>query len=171
MVAVWSSRVFVAIDCINADLEAAAWPPHSTTTTVPTVGVGNSMNPQPSETEVGEFVDVLYRVEDDAAIETTRVQGREESFLIDVYVRSSVPGQDRPSTWERLAELAEVVQALYVGTANGRLTFTPPDFPGVSTLGGLVRVTPQMWRTDAGWSGDCVVTFRINARLDQEVAP
>lgn len=172
MVAVWSSRVFAAIDQINSDLEGAAWPPHPLTGETPTVGVGDNRTPKPTETEVGEFVDVLYRVEDDAAIEWTRVQGREERFLVDIFVRSSFPDQDRPSTWERLGELAEVVQALYLSwnSSSRKIVFTPPAFPGVADLGGLERVTPQMYRTDGGWAGDCIVTFRIAARLDQEVS-
>jgi hypothetical protein len=164
--AVWSSRVFVALRQIAADLDNAAWPLHPTTNATPTVGVGDS---RLTETEADEFVDVIPRVEDDAAVETTRVTGREESFLVDVYVRSSVAGVERDAALERLEQLAEIVQGMYL-SFDGRLVFTPPDFPGVAHLGGLVRVTPQMWRTDAGWAGDCVVTFRINARLDQEVA-
>lgn len=166
MAAVWSSRVFVALRQIAADLDAADWPLHPTTNAVPTVGVGDS---RLTETEADEFVDVIPRVEEDAAVEVTRVTGRDESFLIDVYVRSSVAGMDRTAALDRLEQLAEVVQGMYV-SFNGRLVFTPPDFPGVAKLGGLVRVTPQMWRTDAGWSGDCLVTFRINAQLDREVA-
>lgn len=167
--AVYTSRVFVALERIATDLALATWPPHPVTGEVPTVGVGSSADPRPDETEVGEFVDVVYRVEDDAAIDWTRIVGRDEQFLIDVYCRSSVPGADRPGTHYRLEALAEVVQGLYLSwdaTVN-RVAFTPPDFPGVAHLGGLVRVTPQAWRTDAGWAGDCLVTFRVHARLDQ----
>lgn len=167
-----SSRVFEAIAQITADLDGAAWPPHEVTNEKPTIGVGDSQNPQPNETEVGEFVDVLYRVEEDAAVEWSRISGREEEFLVDVYIRSSVLGSDRPAAWVRLGQLAEVVQGLYVSWDGTRrqAVFTPPDFVGVAKLGGLVRVTPQMWRTDEGWAGDCIVTFRIHARLDQEVS-
>lgn len=160
----YHSRVFVAVAQIAADLEAATWPIHDTMG-LPTVGVGDSRNPKPNETEVGEFVDVLYRVEDDASIEWARMSqpGKDERFLVDVYVRSSVAGVDRGDAWSRLEELAEVVQSRYWAPATG--TFTPPAFPGVAPLGGVERVTPQMWRTDEGWAGDCIVTFRIAARI------
>lgn len=162
----YHSRVFAAIIRIAADLEQAPWPLHPTTNEVPTVGVGDSQNPKPDETEVGEFVDVIHRVEDDAAVEWARVQGRDENFLIEVYIRSSVLGQDRATAWRRLAELAEVPQALYyIIPPTGPAQFRPPQFDGVAALGGLVRVTPQMWRTDSGWAGDCIVTFRISARI------
>lgn len=171
MAAVVTSRVFVALAKISADLESAAWPPHPRDGIVPTVGVGSNVDPRALETEVGEFVDVQYRVEDDAAVEWQRVSGREESFLVDVYVRSAVGNTDRPTAWERLEALAEVVQGLYLSwdATRRQVQFTPPDFPGVARLGGLARVTPQMWRDGDGWVGDCIVTFRIAARLDQEV--
>lgn len=170
--AVVTSRVFAALAQITADLEAASWPPHPVTGITPTVGVGDNSNPKPGETEVGEFVDVVYRVEDDAAVEWSRVSGREEQFLVDVEIHSNVTGADRPTVWARLEELAEVVQGLYLSwdPVRRKVEFTPPAFPGVARLGGLERVTPQSYRTDEGWAGDCIVAFRIHARLDQEVA-
>lgn len=173
MPVVTTSRVFDAIAQITADLEGAAWPPHEITGEKPTVGVGSSENPQSNETEVGEFVDVIYRVEDDAAVEVTRITGRDEQFLVEVYIRSSVVGSDRPTVWARLRQLAEVVQGMYVAwdATHRKLVFTPPQFPGVALLGGLVRVAPQSYPLpNEGWAGDCIVTFRIHARLDQEVS-
>ena len=160
------SRVFAAISAIADDLVGATWAPHPVTNLRPTVGVGDSRFPEPNESEVGEFVDVLYRVEDDASVEWGRIQGRDESFLVDVFIRSSVAGTDRPTVWARLEQLAGVPQGLYYQLApTGPATFVPPEFPGVARLGGLVRVTPQVWRTDQGWVGDCIVTFRVHARI------
>lgn len=162
----YHSRVFAAITQIAADLDVATWPPHPTTGRAPVVGVGDSRNPKPNETEADEFVDVIYRVEDDASITWARIQGRDETFLVDVYVRSSVLGQDRAKAWDRLSELAEIPQGMYyVIPPTGPAVFAPPVFPGVAKLGGVERVTPAMWTTDQGWFGECIITFRISARI------
>lgn len=155
----YTSRVFAAIRRIAADLDAAAWPPHPVTGHQPVVGAG--ANADSSE----DMVDVVYRVEDSASSTWAAMSKarQDETFEVDVYIRCATLGAERAEAWDRLEQLADVVQGLYRDSATGQ--YTAPDFPGVSQLGGLTRVTPAMWAGDEGWSGEVIVTFRIEARI------
>jgi hypothetical protein len=165
------SSVFGVLAWIADRLEASVWPTHAETQDKPAVGVGNSYiaDRQP----VGpDMVDVVYRVEDDATIDWVTISPatRDERFLVDIYIRTMVPGQSRQRCWERLAELADVVQGVFYDPTSGE--FTPPGTnpDGVNEawyhpLGGIARVAPQAWPADQGWVGECTVTVAVATRI------
>jgi hypothetical protein len=163
------SSVFGVLAWIADRLERSVWPPHAETQDRPAVGVGDSYRGTPTGTDM---VDVVYRVEDDATIDWVTVSpaSRDERFLVDIYIRTMVPGQDRHRAWERLAELADVVQGVFYDPTSGE--FTPPGHNSDGTneawyhpLGGIARVAPQAWPTDQGWVGECTVTVAVATRI------
>lgn len=158
----YHSRVFAVVDWFNEQLTDATWPPHPTTNLTPDVGVGESNQ------EGVEHIDVIYRIDDDATMNwvVSSPPGRDEDFAVDVLIRSLWSGVEREVVWARLAEMAEVVQGIVVDPTGTTLQFRAPgEKPWSVNLGGVARVSPQAWRTDEGWVGDCVVTFRVRTRI------
>lgn len=157
----YHSRTFAVLRDISERLDHAPWAPHPTTNRLPVVGIGDT------GAQEFETVDVIYRVGDDATIEWARMSqaGRDERFEVDILIRTSVPGNSRTTALDRLEELAEVAQGVFYAPDSG--VYLPPGNgeQWASTLGGVNRVTPQLWATDEGWAGDCGVTVRVAVRI------
>lgn len=157
----YHSRVFAVLRWFDTQLTESTWPAHPNGIP-PTVGVGDS------DPEGVESIDVLFRIEDDATITPVVVSptGSSEEFTVDVLIRSFWPGVDRTDLLDRLELLAEVTQATVRKPEGGQVTFKAPgEAPWSVNLGGVARVAPQAWRTDEGWVGDCVVSFRVHTRI------
>jgi hypothetical protein len=165
------SSVFGVLTWIADRLDRSVWPTHAETLEKPAVGVGAGYQSAP----VGaDTVDVVYRVEDDATIDWVTISpaSRDERFLVDIYIRSMVRGQDRQRCWERLEELANVAQGVFYDPAT--LEFTPPGWeadgvhaPWYHPLGMIARVVPQAWPEPGGegWVGECTVTVAVATRI------
>jgi hypothetical protein len=156
------SVVFDVLDAIRDAIVDADWPTHGDTLGKPDVGYAFEESPDLA----AERVQVIDRVDDDALIEWMRLSpaGRDERFIIDIYIRTVVDGQTREQCWNRLRELAEVVQGVFYNPTTGALD-PPGDVVGWLPIGGVNRVTAQMEHGPEGWLGRCVVTVAVAARI------
>lgn len=157
------SAVFDVLDAIRGAVVEADWPTHGDTLAKPDVGYAFDESGDMAD----ETVQVIDRVEDDASIEWARFSpgGRDERFLVDIFVRTAVFGQHRDRCWDRLRELSEVVQGVFYNPTTGDME-PPGDVTGwVPGVGGIARVTPRMWHDLEGWVGQCVVTVAVLVRI------
>lgn len=156
------STVFDVHDIIAEAIADADWPTHGDTLARPDVGFGLDESPDRAD----ERVQVVDHVEDDASIEWARFSpgGRDERFLVDIVIDSTVPGQSRVAARARIRELAEVVQGVFY-------TPDPPDYDPPTApdwwlpIGGVSRVTYQIWHDGEGWVGQSVVTVAVATRI------
>jgi hypothetical protein len=154
--------VFDVLAAIRDAIVDADWPTHGDTLGRPDVGYAFEESPDLA----AETVQVIDRVDDDAVIEWARLSpaGRDERFMIDVYIRTAVEGQTRDQCWDRLRELAEVVQGTLYDPDTGALG-PPGSVVGWLPIGGVQRVTPSMWHDLEGWVGQCIVSVAVAARI------
>lgn len=151
---------------VAEDMADAAFPPHEVTNAKP--GVNPADWP-----EALEAVVVLSRANDDAAVlewMSFGSGGREERYIVDVHVRTQVPGRSWAQMMARLADLVGVVLDVYTDSATSR--FLPPgglEAGGANRYGifhGMANAELQdQWPTDEGWAGECRVALRIAARI------
>jgi hypothetical protein len=157
------SAVFDVLDAIRDAIVDADWPTHGDTLGTPDVGYAFDESP---DALAAERVQVIDRVEDDAVIEWARLSpaGRDERFMIDVYITTAVPGQTREGCWDRLRELSEVVQGTLYSPTTGALD-PPGSVVGWLPIGGVARVTPSMWHDLEGWVAQCIVSVAVATRI------
>lgn len=159
---------FAVLSAMANDLEAVGWPPHPTTNLPPQVSIGQDA------TNEAESIVVRLRTDDDNATAEWSSMGRggrDERFIADVWIMSTVPGASYTDMWNRLEELTEVVLAVYTDDAG---QFIPPtgtaldedmDPPHGVYNGAANAELQNQWGTDEGWSGECRVAVRIAARI------
>lgn len=159
------TRTFAVTERIATMLEDATWPAHPVTTETPHVSIGMD------EAYSGEAIIVRLRTDEDAAtVEWMKMSthGRDERFIVDVYVESTVAGATWRQMWDRLAELADVVLAKFVDDSQfihpGGRDDTAPGYLGVWSGDANVAEHDQ-WGTDEGWSGRCRIAVRVAALI------
>lgn len=162
------TMTFAVLSAMAADLEAVGWPPHPTTNRPPRVSIGQD------ETNQDESIVVRLRTDNDdatAAWASMGRGGRDERFIADVWILSSVPGATYSVMWDRLAELTEAVLDVFIDE-DGQ--FVKPSgteldedmVPPYGVWDGAANAELQnQWGTDEGWSGECRVAVRIAARI------
>jgi hypothetical protein len=91
-------------------------------------------------------------------------QTRDETFDVEVVVRSYVPGRSRGDVFDRLEELADVVQGCVLDHSSGAVT-PPGDAAWSVKLGGVTRVTFKLLPLDEGWIGVSTVLFSVHTRI------
>lgn len=154
------STVFDALRATRDRLAEASWPLHPTAGTK----VGLSFGTAPPE-YTGEAVFVRMRVEQDASIAWTQVSpgGRTETYELAIEIGSYVPGRTEDDVLDRLQVLSDTAQGQFYDPDT--LTFRPPQFDGVMMLGGVGRVVPDLWQSDEGRQGDCLIGLTVVARI------
>jgi hypothetical protein len=161
----YTSRVFAIFRWLMDELRGQDWPANVYTLEKPTVDVGDQ-DFLPSE-EGAETVGIVQRVDDNAMIEWKRIGGgqrRDESFDIEVVIRSYVPDRSRGDVFDRLEELADVVQNCVYDAPTGEFT-APGEAVWSVNLGGVSRVTFKLLPSDEGWLGIASVFFAVRARI------
>jgi hypothetical protein len=161
------SSVVRALLWVSDRLEEHDWPSHPETTDRPAVGVGDSWQGEPSGNET---VDVVYHLDDEASIEwATICASSDETFMIDIYMRSMVHGVERRQAAERVDEL---IEAVFLAFTNAEGNFTPVGWSadGVHAswyqpIGRISSAVPNFWPTDQGWVGEAVVTVACRTRI------
>jgi hypothetical protein len=161
----YTSRVFATFRWVLDELRDREWPANVHTNEKPTVDVGDH-DFVPSE-EGAETVGVVQRVDDNAMIERKRIGGdqrRDETFDVEVVIRSYVPGRTRGDVFDRLEELADVAQGCVLDHSTNAVT-PPGDAAWSVKLGGVTRVTFKLLPLDEGWIGVSTVLFSVHTRI------
>jgi hypothetical protein len=152
-----SSTVFDVVLAMVADVEAANIP----------LGIGGAPQVTSSDlstSEAREAIAVVPNVEDTSAQwQRMGPAGRDETYRIDIQIRTTTPGALERNCIVRLRDMTAAVEAIWHN--NSTRKFVPPDVPGVQLLGGVVGTTFQVLPTNEGWVGQSVVRFEITARI------
>lgn len=155
----YHSRIFAAWRSVHTLLRAVDWPAHEVGGGEPVVSLVDQIPDQQRE------VVAIVPVVDDDDIEWVQLgaASREERFVLEIVIRSYVPGCDGDQVIDRLEELAELVQDQFYNTTTG--VFSPPPFNGVQALGGINHVRPAVMPSQEGWVGECSMNLELLSRI------
>lgn len=156
----YHSRVFVAWKAVHDLLADASWEAADRGGGTPKVAFGDHPEPD-NEREVIGVVPVV----DDDDLEWVQMgaSSRIERFSLDIVYRCRIPGMTVENVIDRMEEIADTVQDLFYDTTTA--AFTPPDFDGVTALGGVAAVEPTVTPDGEGWFGDMTIRLNVEARV------
>lgn len=156
----YTSRIFQAGRLLHARLHAAQFPAHPVTNAKPSVEF--------SEERPGECAEavVLSLTPDESSIEWRRLGpgGSDELIAFDVTIYAETPNvKTSAAVWDRLEQLADVVQEVLFDTTTERVV--PLGFDGELDVGRAVGVRPAVVPTGDGWIGRTVITIALRAAI------
>jgi hypothetical protein len=154
----YTSRVFVAGEALHTALEALTIPAFQGRT--PEVRFGDV------DPDYGAEAIVISVNLDRQQIEWARLApaGRDEVLAFDVVHRIMNPNVKTPdAVWQRLEEVAELVQSVLYDTATETTQLL--DFTGEVNMHRIDGVVPEIGPGPQGWIGACTTSMLLRARI------
>jgi hypothetical protein len=152
------SRTFEALKVTAEALGSVSYPTLLGST--PKIIYGDPFGVQDGTREV---IGVALTIDDGSLTWERMLAGRDETFTIQIVVRSEIPGRTGAQVVERLSDLTEVVEGVFFDLDTARPALLAVS--GFTNLSMISRVAPDVRATEQGYVGAVDVSFAVRCRI------
>jgi hypothetical protein len=152
------SRTFAVLRAVHNELSGVAFPALQGST--PKLIFGDPFGVQDGAREI---IGVVLTVDNNRAGWDRMPGGREETFDVNIIIRSELLGRTGPQVLDRLDELTELVESVFYDTSRAQPNVLPVD--GVTNLTLISSVRPDVRADAEGFVGAVDVVVSFNCRI------